>query len=96
MAETELKRYSIQPDGWDDFLRILKRIAMVRERHGFNVLFALADRELNILTWAIRHEGDFDAAAERYYRDPERVELEVVGDYITEFQIRKVEEVHLT
>ena len=53
MAGTELKRYFIKPDGWDEFLQILRRIAVVRERHGFQVLFTFADRELNLFTWAI-------------------------------------------
>ena len=79
MATTELKRYHIKPGTWGEFLEILRRIAMVRERHGFKVLFTFADREKNIFTWAIEHEGDFDAAAKNYYEDPERVELEVVG-----------------
>ena len=95
MADTELKRYFIKPDGWDEFLTILKKIAVVRERHGFKVLFTFVDRELNLFTWAIRHQGDFDQAAEAYYRDPERVELEVVGDYITDFEIRRVEELKI-
>lgn len=95
MAGTELKRYFIRPDGWEEFLEILRRIAVVRERHGFKVLFALVDRELNLFTWAIRHTGDFDKAAVAYYQDPERVELETVGDYITEYEIRRVEELDI-
>lgn len=91
MAATELKRYFIKPDGWDEFLKVLRRIAVVRERHGFQILFTFADRELDLFTWAIRHDGDFDVAAEAYYKDPERVELEIVGDYITSYEIRKVE-----
>lgn len=95
MAATELKRYFIKSDGWDEFLQILRRIAVVRERHGFQVLFTFADRELNLFTWAIRHGGDFDKAAEAYYKDPERVELEIVGDYITDYEIRRVEELKI-
>jgi hypothetical protein len=95
VAGTELKRYFITPNGWEEFLRILRRIAVVRQRHGFQILFTFADRELNLFTWAIRHVGDFDEAAQAYYKDPERIELEIVGDYITDFQIRRVEELQI-
>lgn len=91
MATTELKRYHIKPGTWDEFLKILGRIAVVRERHGFKVLFTFADRENDVFTWAVQHEGDFDAAARAYYKDPERVDLEIVGNYVTDYEIRKVE-----
>ena len=91
MAGTELKRYTIQPDGWDGFLAVWERIVVVRRRHGFRPLFALVDRERNMFTWAIEHDGDFDAAAKAYYEDPERVELEIVNDYVTDYEITKVE-----
>ena len=92
MAGTELKRYSIRGDGWDGFLTVWKRIVAVRKRHGFRPLFALVDREKNMFTWGIEHDGDFDAAAKAYYEDPERVELEIVGDYVTDYEITKVEQ----
>ena len=99
MAGTELKRYFIKPDGWDAFLEDPNAgpdvLDVVRARHGFQVLFTFADRELNLFTWAIRHGGDFDKAAEAYYKDPERVELEIVGDYITDYEIRRVEELKI-
>lgn len=95
MATTELKRYAIRPDGWGGFLEVIRRIAVVRRRHGFGILFALADRETNMFTWAIDHEGDFDVAAKNYYEDPERVELEVVGEFVLSYEIRKVETVDL-
>jgi hypothetical protein len=91
MAATELKRYQIKPDGWKEFLEVWHRIVAVRRRHGFGILFAFADREQNMFTWAINHDVDFDAAAKAYYEDPERIELEIVGNYIIGFEIRKVE-----
>lgn len=91
MAGTELKRYHIKPGTWDEFLEILRAIALVRIRHGFRVLFTFADRENNIFTWAVQHDGDFDAAAAAYYADPQRVELEKVGNFVTDHEIRKVE-----
>lgn len=91
MAATELKRYQITPDGWEGFLDVWRRIVAVRRRHGFGILFAFADRERNMFTWAIDHDGDFDAAAKSYYEDPERIALEIVQDYVTDYEIRKVE-----
>lgn len=91
MAPTELKRYQIADNNWEEFLAVWRRIVTVRRRHGFGILFAFADREQNMFTWAIDHDGDFDAAAKAYYDDPERVELEIVERYVTSHEIRKVE-----
>ena len=95
MAATELKRYQITPDGWEEFLEVWRRIVAVRRRHGFGILCAFADREQNMFTWAIDHDGDFDAAAKAYYEDPERIELEIVERYVTGYEIRKVEALDL-
>jgi len=70
-AATQLKRYWIDPDRWDDYLVVWRKIAAVRQRAGFEILFACADRQANIFTWAIRH-ADFNDGAARYYADPER------------------------
>lgn len=95
MAATELKRYQITPGGWEEFLEVWRRIVAVRRRHGFGILCAFADREQNMFTWAIDHDGDFDAAAKAYYEDPERIELEIVERYVTGYEIRKVEALDL-
>ena len=58
-----------------------------RKRHGFDVLFALVDRGANMFTWAIHHPGDIEVAAKGYYADPERVELEIVERYVTDYTI---------
>ncbi|WP_419827158.1 hypothetical protein [Sphingomonas sp.] len=87
---TLLRRYTIVGDEWEAFLDVWRRIVAVRKRHGFEVLFALVDREENIFTWAIRHPGDIDAAAEVYYKDPERIELEIVGRYVTDWSVSTV------
>ena len=87
---TLLRRYTIAPDGWTEFLDIWRRIVVLRKRYGFQILFALADREKNIFTWAIHHTGDIDEGAERYYKDPERIALEIVGNYVTDYEIAKV------
>jgi hypothetical protein len=87
---TELKRYSIKADKWEEFLGLWRRIVTVRKRVGFTVLFALVDRKNNVFTWAISAAGDFDAVAARYYTDPERIELESIGDCMTTWEITRV------
>ena len=86
---TELKRYNITPDGWEGFLEVWRGIVAVRKRMGFEILFAFIDREKNVFTWAISHT-DFDAAAKRYYEDPERIELEIVANFVTAYEITRV------
>jgi hypothetical protein len=88
---TELKRYNIKPGTWDEFMEVWRRIVAVRKRHGFGILFALVDKEKNVFTWAIDHE-DIDEAARRYYADPERIELEIVGNYVTGYEITRVQQ----
>ena len=87
---TLLRRYTIRSDGWDAFLDIWRRIVAVRQRHGFEVLFALVDRETDMFTWAVYHPGDIEAAADGYYKDPERVELEIVERYVTDWTVSTV------
>ena len=72
-----LRRYSIV-GGWNEFLAIWRQIVVVRERHGFRCLFAVADEPKDLFTWAFDFEGDWaDLAAiqQPYYRDAERVAL---------------------
>lgn len=89
---TLLRRYTIKGDEWEAFLEIWRRIVTVRKRHGFKVLFALSDRDENLFTWAIHHPGDIELAAEGYYKDPERIELEVVERYVTDWKVSTVVE----
>ena len=87
---TLLRRYTIKGDEWDAYLDVWRRIVAVRKRHGFDVLFALVDREANLFTWAVHHPGDIEMAARAYYADPERVELEIVERYVTDYTIATV------
>lgn len=93
--DTLLRIYSIKPDGWEPFLEVWRRIVAVRRRFGFEVLFALEDREANIFTWAVRHDDDIDQVAERYYADPERKALEIVGEYVLDYKVTRVSRVTL-
>ena len=88
----ELKRYKIKEGGWDEFYAIWKRIVAVRKRHGFTPMFAFEDRKNNMFTWAISND-DFDGASDRYYNDPERIELRVVEDWVVEYEITRVDQV---
>jgi hypothetical protein len=90
VTHTLLRRYNIKPGAWEQFLEVWRRIIVVRKRHGFKVLFALVDREENMFTWAVSYDGDIDAAAAEYYKDPERVTLEIVGDYVADHKVTKV------
>ena len=84
-----LRRYSIVGE-WTEFLSIWRRIVQVRERHGFRCLFAVADEPHDLFTWAFDFEGTWDDFAEAqrpYYRDPERVALRGVFDYMADYTL---------
>ncbi|MFT3876087.1 MAG: hypothetical protein QM708_06670 [Propioniciclava sp.] len=84
-----MRRYAIV-GGWEPFLRIWRRIVPVRERHGFRVLFAVADEPHDLFTWAFDYEGDwagFPEAQRGYYRDPARVELRGVFDHMADYSL---------
>lgn len=85
----ELKRYKIRPGMHDIFLETWQPIVKLRKKHGFVVLFAVFDRESGWFTWAVSHV-DFDAAAARYYKDPDRVALDVIEEYVEDYEIKRV------
>jgi len=86
----ELKRYKIRPGNHEAFLEVWRPIANLRKKHGFDILFAMFDRESGWFTWAVAH-SDFDAAANRYYADPDRIALKTISDYIEDYEIKRVE-----
>ncbi|MFE2179222.1 hypothetical protein [Streptomyces sp. NPDC059455] len=90
-----LRRYTVVPGKWPELLEVMKQIVVVRKRHGFRVVCAFADREENMLTWAIAYSGDIDTAAKHYYEDPDRIALQTVNDYVTEWEVRPVEPIDL-
>jgi hypothetical protein len=90
-----LRRYFVKPGHWDDFLPMWREVVRVRLRFGFEVLFAFADREHDVFTWAIRHQDDIDAVHERYYKDPERMTLNGITDHLRSWEITKVDAVPL-
>lgn len=44
----------------------------------------------DVFTWAIHHPGDIEAAAEGYYKDSERIELEILARYVTDWKVSTV------
>ena len=91
-----LRRYSIVGD-WDDFLGFWRRIAPLRERHGFRVLFAVTDRPRDLFTWAFDFAGtweEFPTAQAEYYADPERAELRSVFDHMADYLISPARMLH--
>lgn len=84
-----LRRYSIVGD-WQAFLAIWDQIVELREKHGFRCLFAVSDEPLDLFTWAFEFDGawdDFDPLQREYYRDPERMALRGVFDYMADYTI---------
>ncbi len=84
-----LRRYSIVGD-WSAFLDLWRRIVPLRERYGFGCLFAAADEEKDLFTWAFDFDGrweDFAEAQRPYYADPERVALRGVFDHMADYTI---------
>lgn len=84
-----MRRYSIV-GSWREFLEIWRRIVPLRQRHGFPCLFAVSDRPENMFTWAFGFDGDWNDFAEAqrpYYRDPDRVPLRRVFDYMADYAI---------
>lgn len=92
---TLLRRYNITPGHWPQFIELWEKVVALRRRHGFEVLFALKDETNNIFTWAVRHHGDIDKAMDGYYKDPDRVALEIIVEHVTDYEVTTVEEVDI-
>jgi hypothetical protein len=78
METVQLRRYVMEPGRLADFVAWFPSLVPAREQHGFRLLFALADEEREIFTWAVAHDGDeqaFLAAEEVYDATPERARV---------------------
>lgn len=69
---TQLRRYEVADGQLDYLVEWFPRLVPVRERFGFTVNFAYADRETNQFVWSVTHPGDFAAAEREYNSSPER------------------------
>jgi hypothetical protein len=75
MTTVQLRRYVVEPGRMDDFLAWFPTLLPVREKYGFRLLFALAEREHHTFTWAVSCDGDEAAFTEQsdiYNASPER------------------------
>jgi hypothetical protein len=87
---TLYRRYGIKKGAWDEFLELWHKIVMMREKYGFKVLYAFSDLEENIFTWSFSLDGDLDEVQSRYYKDPDRVELEKIYDSMIDLNVKPV------
>jgi hypothetical protein len=69
---TQLRRYTIADGQMDRMIAWFPNIIPAREKYGFTVDWAYADRENNQFVWSTSHPGDFDGALAEYNESPER------------------------
>jgi hypothetical protein len=94
MTTTQLRRYQLVPEEVDAFVAWFPTVVAAREKYGFRVEFAYLDRERNEFTWAVSHDGDFDAVFEEYNVSPERAAaFEGQPKRVAEMQVGFVERV---
>jgi hypothetical protein len=72
VSTVQLRRYEIVPGEMAAFVEWWHTIVPVREQYGFRILFALVDESTNEFTWAVSHDGDFEAVEKVYNASPER------------------------
>ena len=68
MTTIQLRRYVMEPGRLEALVEWFPALVPAREKYGFRVLFALADREREIFTWAVELDGD-----EQRFREVEAV-----------------------
>lgn len=71
---TQLRRYVVTDGGIDEVVDFFSRIRSLRERFGFTVEFAVADRVRSEFIWAVSHP-EWDSATREYEASAERAEL---------------------
>jgi hypothetical protein len=97
VTTVQLRRYRMEHGALPEFLAWFPRLRPVREQFGLRLLFALADHEREIFTWAVAHDGDEAAFREveaTYNASPERAA--VFADFpngIAEMEIGFAEDV---
>lgn len=68
---TQLRRYEIEDGGLDRMVEWFPNLIPAREKFGFTINFAYADRDTNEFIWSVSHP-DFEAAEKDYRESPER------------------------
>jgi hypothetical protein len=71
METVQLRRYVFEPGRLPAFLTWFPTVVPVREHFGFRVLFAFADAEHEVFTWAVALDGD-----EEHFREVERTYMD--------------------
>lgn len=91
MRTVQLRRYEMADGVMDEFLEWFDtKLLPVRRQYGFELLFAVADRERNEFVWAVGHDADdFEAAMKTYNDSPERAAA-------FEGQPNRVKQMHLS
>lgn len=92
-----MRRYWIT-GGWPGFLDIWREIVPVRERYGFDCLFAVVDEAHDTFTWAFTFDGqwsEFPEAQRGYYADDARARLRGVFDYMADYAIHPARQLSL-
>ncbi len=91
---TQLRRYEVADGQLDYFIEWFPALVPVREKYGFTVNFAYADRETNQFIWSVTHPGDFAAAEQEYVASPERAAaFAEFDDPLTAMHVAMVQEV---
>jgi hypothetical protein len=97
VTTVQLRRYVMEPGRLDALVAWFPTLIPAREKFGFRVLFALADREREIFTWAVALDGDearFREVEAAYNESPERAAaFETYPDGIAEREIGPAEDV---
>jgi hypothetical protein len=97
VTTVQLRHYHVEPGRMGDFLAWFPAILPVRERFGFRVPFALADREHDTFTWAVELDGDADRFKEveaTYLASTERAAaFETFPNCLTETEIGLADDV---
>jgi cation diffusion facilitator CzcD-associated flavoprotein CzcO len=72
MGHVQLRRYVIKEGRYDEFLAFWRGLVPIRERYGYTILFAFADRANHQFVWAVEHPDPLEDADPIYNASPER------------------------
>ncbi len=92
---TQLRRYTVADEaGLDRLVAWFPKLMPVRERYGFTVDWAYADRANLQFVWSVSHPGNFEAALADYEPSPERREaFDGFDNPITEMVVGFVDQI---
>ena len=92
---SQLRIYDITQGDMEEFARQIRELVVpIRLDHGFTIDGPWIVKEANQYVLIVHYEGDlpFEEAADAYYADPRRAELEFnPRDYIVKADIRMMD-----